>query len=86
MIRVSLTEYPDQKREGWFIMARGKRDNLIRLYTQVQNDLDRALGNVQKMTELYGEIKPEYTNFLEVIAHAILTIQEQLTAFRRRDM
>lgn len=67
-------------------MARGKRDNLIRLYNQTQNDFERVLKNIREMTEIYGEIKPEYTEFLECLAVAVISLQEQMKTFRYRDM
>ncbi len=67
-------------------MPHSTRDNLIRMYEQTQNDLDRALTNIQKMTELYGKIKPEHTKYLEMIAGSIIITQDSLKIFRYRDM
>jgi len=72
--------------KGVIDMARGRRDNLLRLYNQTQNDLDRALENIKLMTEIYGEIKPQHKEYLEMTSGWIFVTKELLETFRHRDM
>ena len=45
-------------------MPRSTREYLLRFADQAKGDLERASSNLQTMAVIYGERKPEHTQFL----------------------
>lgn len=67
-------------------MPRTVREYLLRFYTATQNDLDRALANLKRMSEIYEPQHPEHTQFLEEMAKVLIQLQGLLTDFRNNKM
>lgn len=63
-------------------MPKSTREQLIRLYEQAQNDLDRCLLNLQKMTATYGSDYLRQTTMLGEIACMLGMIQKLFKQFR----
>lgn len=62
-------------------MAQTKRDKLKRTTAQAYNDLDRAMANVLELKAVFAPVHPDFAEYLEKIAKAILVCQQFLLAF-----
>lgn len=65
-------------------MPRSRREELLRLHAQSMNDIDRGLGNMQRMVEIYAETgqHDQYANYVKTIAAQLATIQEIWLQYR----
>ena len=58
-------------------MARRTRDDILQIHAQGDNDLERFIGNCQKLAEIYDQANQEYNNryelyFLSIANFAVL--------------
>ena len=67
-------------------MPRTIREYLLRFHTATVHDLDRAMINLKRMSEIYEEQHPEHTQFLNEMATVLIRIQELLEDFRANRM
>ena len=65
-------------------MPRTTRDELLRLQEQADNDLERCLKNMKRMTEIYSSTGQhnQYVQNVELVAQQIVTIQDLWNRFR----
>ncbi len=63
-------------------MARTTRDDILQLHAQADNDLDRYLGNLQKLEAIYVKANEEFDGrydlfFLSIQNFAVIAIKLQ---------
>ena len=52
-------------------MARTTRDDILQLHAQADNDLDRYLGNLQKLEAIYVKANEEFEGRYDLFFHSI---------------
>ena len=67
-------------------MPRRTRDYMLRHADQALNDLERALSRLEILRATYGEIRPEYSQAVELIAATIVQAHDFLDKFRHNVM
>ena len=65
-------------------MPYNTRGLLKRYADEALNDLGRAVGNLNKLIETYGEVHPDYRTAVEAIKTIVENTAEFLTAFREK--
>jgi hypothetical protein len=68
-------------------MTRKKtRDWLVAYHKQGDNDLTRFLTNAKKMQEIYDLSHPEYAAAVQIMANAVISVQDLWQRFRKEKM
>lgn len=67
-------------------MPRNTRELLIRYYSEAMNDLERALEKMQKISEAYGDIKPQHRDFMDNLGFMLLNVHDAFKVFRETHM
>ena len=67
-------------------MPRSTREYLLRFADQAKGNLERASSNLQTMAGIYGDRKPEHTQFLLALVTLIARVYELLNEFRKNRM